>query len=77
MVNFLGLIFYFSGMIRYCSGLEDWDLVPTDNFNANIRCFNVDSSSIIATIKPIEQKKPSTLKKTISMLKYLFRFTKK
>lgn len=63
-------------MIQYRSGLEDWDLVPTDDFNTNIRCFNVDSSSIIATVKPIEQKKPSALKKTISILKNEFRSTK-
>ena len=48
-------------------GLEDWDFVAHNDFSANIRWFNVDKQSIIATINPTTGKKPSALNKAISM----------
>ncbi|CAF0786836.1 unnamed protein product [Adineta ricciae] len=49
-------------------GLEDWDFVAHNDFSANIRWFNVDKQSIIATINPTTGKKPSALNKAINWM---------
>ncbi|CAF1638831.1 unnamed protein product, partial [Adineta ricciae] len=49
-------------------GLEDWDFVAHNDFSANIRWFNVDKRSIIATINPTAGKKPSALNKAINWM---------
>jgi len=48
-------------------GLDDWDFVGLNDFNANIRWFNVDSRSIIATVNQTAGKAASALNKAISM----------
>jgi hypothetical protein len=49
--------------------LEDWDFVPLNDFNSNIRWFNVDNRSIIATVKSTTGKKSSALHRAI---KYMY-----
>jgi hypothetical protein len=53
-------------------GLDDWDFVPMNDINSNIRWFNVDNRSIIATVKSTTGKKSSTLHKAISMWEIIF-----
>ncbi|CAF0949113.1 unnamed protein product [Rotaria sordida] len=48
--------------------LDDWDFIALNDFSTNIRWFNVDDRSIIATVKPTVGKKPSTLNKAISWM---------
>jgi hypothetical protein len=45
---------------------DDWDFVGLNDFNANIRWFNVDSQSIIATVNQTAGKAASALNKAIS-----------
>ena len=47
-------------------GLDDWDFVALNDFNANIRWFNVDSRSIIATVNQTAGKAASVLNRAIS-----------
>lgn len=51
---------------------EDWDFVPSNDCGTNIRCFNVDSRSIIATVNQRQNKTSSTLNRAISTLKCSF-----
>ncbi len=53
------------------SGLDDWDFIGLNDFNANIRWFNVDSRSIIATVNQTAGKAASALNKAISMNRML------
>ncbi len=48
-------------------GLDDWDFVAFNDMGSNIRWFNVDNRSIIATVNPTTGKKASALNKAISM----------
>jgi hypothetical protein len=45
---------------------DDWDFVGLNDFNTNIRWFNVDSQSIIATVNQTAGKAASALNKAIS-----------
>ncbi|CAF0917215.1 unnamed protein product [Adineta ricciae] len=49
-------------------GLDDWDFVGLNDFNANIRWFNVDSRSIIATVNQTAGKAASALNKAINWM---------
>jgi hypothetical protein len=53
-------------------GFDDWDFVGLNDFNANIRWFNVDSRSIIATVNQTAGKAATALNKAISMNQILF-----
>jgi len=53
-------------------GLDDWDFVALNDYSSNIRWFNVDNRSIIATVNPTAGKKSSKLNKAISMFKIRF-----
>jgi len=59
-------IFLSSGFSLF-EGLDDWDFVGLGDFNANIRWFNVDSRSIIATVNQTAGKAASALNKAISI----------
>ncbi|UJR25577.1 hypothetical protein I4U23_006922 [Adineta vaga] len=48
--------------------LDDWDFVGLNDFNANIRWFNVDSRSIIATVNQTAGKAASALNKAINWM---------
>jgi hypothetical protein len=60
--------------VCFSSGLDDWDFVGLNDFNANIRWFNVDSRSIIATVNHTAGKAASALNKAISMNRMLLFF---
>ncbi|CAM4947251.1 unnamed protein product [Rotaria socialis] len=49
-------------------GLDDWDFIGLNDFNANIRWFNVDSRSIIATVNQTAGKAASALNKAINWM---------
>ncbi|CAF3329296.1 unnamed protein product [Rotaria sp. Silwood1] len=49
-------------------GLDDWDFIGLNDFNANIRWFNVDSRSIIATVNHTAGKAASALNKAINWM---------
>ena len=57
----------FYGTSCAIQGLDDWDFVGLNDFNANIRWFNVDSRSIIATVNQTAGKAASALNKAISI----------
>ncbi|CAF1345678.1 unnamed protein product [Rotaria sordida] len=48
--------------------LDDWDFIGLNDFNANIRWFNVDSRSIIATVNQTAGKAASALNKAINWM---------
>ncbi|CAF2580692.1 unnamed protein product [Rotaria sp. Silwood2] len=52
--------------------LDDWDFIALNDFSTNIRWFNVDNRSIIATVKPTTGKKTSALNKAISLYTVIF-----
>lgn len=56
--------------------LDDWDFIGLNDFNSNIRWFNVDSRSIIATVNQTAGKAASALNKAISMhsMNFIFIF---
>ncbi len=60
------LISLFIETFDFFLGLDDWDFVGLNDFNANIRWFNVDSRSIIATVNQTAGKAASALNKAIS-----------
>ena len=47
-------------------GLDDWDFVAMNDFSTNIRWFNVDKQSVIATGRQTAGKAATTLDKAIS-----------
>jgi hypothetical protein len=47
-------------------GFDDWDFIGLNDFNANIRWFNVDSRSILATVNQTAGKAASALNRAIS-----------
>jgi archaellum biogenesis ATPase FlaH len=57
--------------ISVFEGLDDWDFVALNDFSTNIRWFNVDNRSIIATVNQSTVKQTSTLNKAISMCEVL------
>jgi hypothetical protein len=53
------------------SGLDDWDFIALNDASSNMRWFNVDNRSIIATVNSTASKKTSTLHKAICMYKMI------
>ena len=53
-------------------GLDDWDFIGLNDLNANIRWFNVDSRSIIATVNETAEKATTALNKAISKNRIFF-----
>ncbi|CAF0848812.1 unnamed protein product [Rotaria sp. Silwood1] len=53
-------------------GLDDWDFVALNDLSTNIRWFNVDNRSIIATVKPTAGKTPSALNKAIKFIDWMY-----
>lgn len=53
---------------KHLSGLDEWDFVGLNDFNSNIRWFNVDSRSFIATVNQTAGKAASAFNKAMSKI---------